>query len=63
MPGYVAASRDAAPDAAAAAIGFRCALVVIGASRVHWMISRSIDVPSWYVDFLWEHRPPSGSPN
>ncbi|MGQ0433682.1 MAG: phosphotransferase [Microthrixaceae bacterium] len=54
MPAY----RAAGLDADVAANGFRCALVIIGASRVHWMVSRSMDVPSWYVDFLWEHRPP-----
>jgi hypothetical protein len=54
MPGYRAAARDAD----VAATGFRCALAIIGASRVHWMISRSVDVPGWYVDFLWEHLPP-----
>ena len=53
------AYRPAALDPDLAAIGFRCALAIIGSSRVHWMASRSMEVPNWYVDFLWEHRPPS----
>ena len=53
------AYRAAAPAELAdlALVGFRAALVVVGASRVHWMASRGIEVPSGYVDFLWEHRP------
>ena len=37
--------------------GFGAATAIIGASRVHWMLSRGIDVPAWYVDFLWVHGP------
>ena len=54
------AYRSATPrpgDADLAERGFRAALAVIGASRVHWMATNGIDVPDGYVDFLWEHRP------
>lgn len=37
--------------------GFCCCLALIGSSRVHWMLTAAVDVPSWYADFLWEHRP------
>ncbi|HVF33023.1 MAG TPA: phosphotransferase [Acidimicrobiales bacterium] len=37
--------------------GFRAATAIIGTSRVHWMISAGVEVPPWYVDFLWDHRP------
>ena len=37
--------------------GFASALAIIGPSRVHWMLSSGVDVPDWYVDFLWEYQP------
>ena len=37
--------------------GFGAAAAIIGASRVHWMLANGIDVPAWYVDFVWEHQP------
>ena len=55
LPGY----RPTAPThREVAEIGFRCALTIIGASRVHWMLSNSVEVPRWCVDFLWDRRPP-----
>ena len=38
-------------------LGFTTTVAVVGASRVHWMLSRGIEVPEWYVDFVWAHRP------
>jgi hypothetical protein len=58
MDDPVPAYQTAAPQHAELAdVGYRCALAVIGASRVHWMLSRSVDLPSPYVDFLWDQRP------
>ena len=37
--------------------GFGACAAIIGSSRVHWMLTRGVEVPSWYVDFLWAHRP------
>ncbi|MET9022388.1 phosphotransferase [Actinopolymorpha sp. NPDC004070] len=37
--------------------GYRCTLVLVGASRVHWMLARGIEPPQGYVDFLWANRP------
>lgn len=37
--------------------GFRSTLALVGASRTHWMLSGGRDVPIWYVDFIWDHRP------
>lgn len=41
----------------AVVFGFRAATAIVGASRVHWMMSAGLDVPAWYIDFLWDHRP------
>lgn len=38
-------------------LGYRATLALVGASRVHWMLSTGIDVPEGYVDFLWTNRP------
>lgn len=37
--------------------GFQATLALVGSSRTHWMLSRGLPVPEWYVDFLWDHRP------
>ncbi|WP_053203734.1 phosphotransferase [Jiangella muralis] len=37
--------------------GCRATLVLVGASRVHWMLATGAAVPPGYVDFLWAHRP------
>ena len=34
----------------------RCGCI-IGSRRVHWMLSVGMEIPDWYVDFLWEYRP------
>ena len=39
------------------ATGFAAAIAIIGSSRVHWMVRTGVEVPDWYVDFLWEYRP------
>lgn len=52
---YLAAASAVAPDVLR--LGFGAATAIIGASRVHWMLSREVDVPKWYVDFLWDHQP------
>lgn len=36
---------------------YRATLVLVGASRVHWMLSAGIEIPEGYVDFLWANRP------
>jgi len=38
-------------------VGFGASAAIIGASRVHWMLSRGIDIPPWYVDFICGHAP------
>jgi hypothetical protein len=37
--------------------GFEAALVIIGTSRLHWMLSQGLDIPAWYVEFLCDHDP------
>ncbi|WP_198663461.1 phosphotransferase [Jiangella endophytica] len=37
--------------------GCRATLVLVGASRVHWMLTTGASLPPGYVDFLWAHRP------
>lgn len=36
---------------------YRANLAIVGASRVHWMLSAGMEVPEGYVDFLWANRP------
>lgn len=37
--------------------GFKITVALVGASRYHWMMTRSIEPPAWYADFIWRHRP------
>ena len=37
--------------------GFRATLALVGASRTHWMLSKGVPLPGWYVDFLCSHSP------
>lgn len=37
--------------------GFQTTLALVGASRTHWMLSRGVPIPEWYIDFLWNNRP------
>jgi aminoglycoside phosphotransferase (APT) family kinase protein len=53
---YMAATPLGHP-ADAVNLGFQTALVIIGASRLHWMLSQGLDVPSWYVQFVCERDP------
>jgi hypothetical protein len=41
----------------AVALGYRGTLALVGASRLHWMLSAGLDVPPGYVDFVWANRP------
>jgi len=43
----------------AATLGYRATLVLVGASRVHWMLRTGVPVPDGYVDLIWNHRPAS----
>ena len=54
-PAYQASTSRWTEDRVAA--GFTAAVAIIGSSRLHWMLSAGVEVPSWYVDFLWEYRP------
>ena len=54
---HLALSTGEVPSGADTDTGFRCTVAIVGASRVHWMLERGEAPPSWYVDFLWEHRP------
>jgi thiamine kinase-like enzyme len=47
---YLAATPLAHP-AELVTFGFQTALVIIGASRLHWMVSQGLDVPAWYAQF------------
>jgi hypothetical protein len=38
-------------------LAYRATLVLVGASRVHWMLGTGINVPDGYVDLLWDLRP------
>lgn len=53
---YLAGAGDAFPRDEVEA-GCRATLVLVGASRVHWMLATGADVPPGYVAFLWAHRP------
>lgn len=53
---YLAGARGAFARADVEA-GCRATLVLVGASRVHWMLTTGADVPPGYVDLLWAHRP------
>lgn len=44
-------------DKRAATLGYRATLALVGASRLHWMLSRGITPPDSYADFLWDNRP------
>jgi aminoglycoside phosphotransferase (APT) family kinase protein len=37
--------------------GFQATLALVGSSRTHWMLSRGVPIPEWYIDFLWNNRP------
>ena len=45
-----------AVDAIAVRAGYRTAVATIGASRIHWMLSRGIRLPEWYVEFISTSR-------
>jgi hypothetical protein len=36
--------------------GYRAAVAIIGASRVHWMLSGGLSLPEWYVDSILNAR-------
>lgn len=54
-PAYPASANGWKPRQVAQ--GFAAAVAIVGSSRVHWMLSAGLEVPDWYVDFLWESRP------
>ncbi len=37
--------------------GFAACLALVGESRYLWMRANRLEPPSWFVDFVWEHRP------
>ena len=47
---YASASRRF--DAADIRAGYRAALVIVGISRLHWMMSAGYPVPSWHLDLV-----------
>jgi len=54
LPAYVSAFGPAvAPEAIA--LGYRATLVLTGASRIHWMLSRGLSVPDAYLSFVLSH--------
>ena len=44
-------------DANAVRLGYRVAVSLVGASRAHWMASRSLPLPPDYIDFIRTHAP------
>ncbi|MBV9132461.1 MAG: hypothetical protein JO318_07165 [Chloroflexi bacterium] len=52
-PACMAATRSG-HAADVANLGFQTALVIIGASRLRWMLSNGVDVPPWCVQFVCE---------
>jgi hypothetical protein len=38
-------------------LGYRVTLALTGASRVHWMLSRGVQPPNEYVEFVASHAP------
>ena len=53
---YLAGLNDQFPEHLVT-MAYRATLVLVGSSRLHWMLSRGIDVPDGYIDFLWTNRP------
>ena len=53
---YIAAAPSVA-DPVLIRRGFAIAVALTGASRLHWMLTRSLGPPHWYTDFVWRHRP------
>lgn len=33
--------------------GYASTVALVGVSRTHWMLSRGIEPPEWYADFVW----------
>ena len=54
---YLAAAPPAVTEPQLLIRGFAIAVALVGASRIHWMTSRRLEVPEWYTDFVWQHRP------
>lgn len=44
-------------EAEAIRLGYRITVSLVGASRAHWMASRSIPLPPGYTDFICTHAP------
>jgi Phosphotransferase enzyme family len=57
VPAYLATDVTALGGPKLVRDGYAASLALIGASRYHWMLSRGIEPPDWYVDFVWGHRP------
>lgn len=38
-------------------LGYRITVCLVGASRAHWMVSRSLPLPAGYTDFICAHQP------
>jgi thiamine kinase-like enzyme len=54
---YLRAPRASDCDPELVIAGFRSTVALVGASRVHWMLTRTLEPPDWYTDFVWHHRP------
>ena len=54
---YIAAAPSSVTDSLLIRRGFAIAVALTGASRLHWMLTRSLGPPHWYTDFVWRHRP------
>ena len=54
---YLDAMPSSAAEPALVMRGYTIAVALIGSSRLHWMLSRNLEPPDWYTDFVWRHRP------
>lgn len=55
-PDYLSGLGGRYPSSAAL-LGYRATLAVVGASRLHWMLAAGHEVPTGYLDFIWDARP------
>jgi aminoglycoside phosphotransferase (APT) family kinase protein len=53
---YLAGLGQRYPDDAVM-LGYQATIALVGVSRLHWMLMAGHDVPTGYIDFIWDNRP------
>jgi aminoglycoside phosphotransferase (APT) family kinase protein len=56
VPSYLATDVSPSFDPELVRDGYGASLALVGASRFHWMLSRGIEPPHWYADFVWDQQ-------